>query len=55
VERIVAEPELALALDAALERTPAGGTLYLLPTYTAMLEVRALMARRGYVAPFWED
>jgi UDP-N-acetylmuramyl tripeptide synthase len=54
-ERIVVEPELAPALDVALERTPAGGKLYLMPTYTAMLEVRALMARRGYVTPFWED
>lgn len=55
VGRIAVEPELGPALDAALERTPAGGTLYLLPTYTAMLEVRALLARRGWVAPFWED
>lgn len=52
---ITVEPELERALDTALARTPEGGTLYLLPTYTAMLEVRALMARRGYVAPFWED
>ncbi|MGC8874571.1 MAG: MurT ligase domain-containing protein [Chloroflexia bacterium] len=52
---IVIEPDLEQALDRALERTSEGGTLYLLPTYTAMLEVRALMARRGYVAPFWED
>ncbi len=52
---IVAHTELDQALDSALARTPPGGTLYLLPTYTAMLEVRALMSRRGYVAPFWED
>ena len=32
-----------------------GGTLYVLPTYTAMLELRAELARRGLVAPFWED
>ncbi len=53
--RITVEPDLERALDTALERTPERGTLYLLPTYTAMLEVRALMSRRGYVAPFWED
>ena len=53
--RIIVQPKLAPALDAALEKTPPGSTLYLLPTYTAMLEVRDLMARRGYVAPFWED
>ena len=45
----------AEALDLALRQTPAGGDLYVLPTYTAMLEVRALLARRGGVAPYWEE
>jgi UDP-N-acetylmuramyl tripeptide synthase len=54
-ERIVVEPELARALDAALAQLPQGATLYTLPTYTAMLELRAELARRGWVRPFWED
>jgi UDP-N-acetylmuramyl tripeptide synthase len=54
-ETIVAEPDLARALDLALARLPAGATLYVLPTYTAMLELRAELARRGWVRPFWED
>lgn len=54
-QRIIAEPDLSRALDIGLERTTPGETLYLLPTYTAMLKVRTLMARRGYVTPFWED
>jgi UDP-N-acetylmuramyl tripeptide synthase len=54
-ESITAEPELARALDLALERLPAGARLYVLPTYTAMLELRAELARRGWVRPFWED
>jgi lipid II isoglutaminyl synthase (glutamine-hydrolysing) len=54
-EAIVAEPDLARALDLALGRLPAGATLYALPTYTAMLELRAELARRGWVRPFWED
>lgn len=54
-EQIAVAADLDQALDTALAATPAGETLYLLPTYTAMLEVRALLARRGYVAPFWED
>jgi hypothetical protein len=53
--RIVAEPDLARALDMALERLPAGATLYALPTYTAMLELRAELVRRGWAKPFWED
>jgi UDP-N-acetylmuramyl tripeptide synthase len=52
---VVAEPDLARALDLALARLPAGATLYALPTYTAMLELRADLARRGWVRPFWED
>jgi lipid II isoglutaminyl synthase (glutamine-hydrolysing) len=54
-ERITVEQGLARALDAALEGLPEGATLYALPTYTAMLELRAELARRGWVRPFWED
>jgi hypothetical protein len=46
--------DIAAALDSALETTPAGAQLYVLPTYTAMLEVRGLLARKGGVAPYWE-
>jgi UDP-N-acetylmuramyl tripeptide synthase len=53
--QITAEPDLARALDLALERLPAGATLYSLPTYTAMLELRAELVRRGWAKPFWED
>jgi len=45
----------AEALALALRQTPAGGNLYVLPTYTAMLEVRALLARLAGVAPYWEE
>ncbi|MBI4494526.1 MAG: Mur ligase family protein [Chloroflexi bacterium] len=54
-ERIVVEPDPRLALEAALQRTEPGETIYLLPTYTAMLEVRELLQRQGYVSGFWED
>jgi UDP-N-acetylmuramyl tripeptide synthase len=47
--------ETAAALDAAMASTPPGETLALLPTYTAMLDVRAELARRGMVGRFWED
>ena len=53
--RIAVEPDPARALDSALERLPAGATLYALPTYTAMLDLRAELARRRWVRPFWED
>jgi UDP-N-acetylmuramyl tripeptide synthase len=47
-------PRLDSALDRALELTPAGGELVVLPTYTAMLGLRAIVAERGYVHPYWE-
>jgi UDP-N-acetylmuramyl tripeptide synthase len=53
-ERVRVEPDLPRALDAALAALPAGATLSVLPTYTAMLELRAELARRGWVRPFWE-
>jgi UDP-N-acetylmuramyl tripeptide synthase len=42
------------ALDRGLELTPARGELVALPTYTAMLRLRDLVARRGFVKPYWE-
>ena len=47
-------PSLEGALDRALELTPAGGELAALPTYTAMLALRELVARRGFARPYWE-
>ena len=32
----------------------AGGELYVIPTYTAMLEVRELLAGKGGARHFWE-
>jgi len=48
------EPDLARALDEALAATPRRATLHALPTYTAMLDLRAELTRRGLVDAFWE-
>jgi UDP-N-acetylmuramyl tripeptide synthase len=48
-------PDRAEALRAALDATPPGETLYVLPTYTAMLELRKILADLGHTHPFWED
>jgi lipid II isoglutaminyl synthase (glutamine-hydrolysing) len=48
-------PSLEEALDRALALTPAGAELVALPTYTAMLALRDLVARRGFVRPYWEE
>ena len=47
-------PRLERALDRGLELTPAGGELVVLPTYTAMLALRHIVAERGLVRPYWE-
>ena len=52
-ERIAVIPALDAALDAALADA-SGGEIYALPTYTAMLALRELLARRGHVASSWE-
>ena len=54
-DRIEVVPDLAAALDRGLELTPAGGELTLLPTYTAMLALRRIVASRGHVSNYWED
>jgi UDP-N-acetylmuramyl tripeptide synthase len=48
-------PEREKAIKAALQATPPGETLYVLPTYTAMLEIRQTLSELGYTHPFWED
>ncbi|HKG43185.1 MAG TPA: MurT ligase domain-containing protein [Gaiellaceae bacterium] len=48
-------PSLERALERALELTPPGGELAALPTYTAMLALRGLLAQRGYARPYWEE
>jgi UDP-N-acetylmuramyl tripeptide synthase len=47
-------PGLERALDRGLELTPVGGELTVLPTYTAMLALRRIVARRGDVPQYWE-
>jgi lipid II isoglutaminyl synthase (glutamine-hydrolysing) len=47
-------PDLREAFDRGLELAPSGGELGVLPTYTAMLELRAIAVARGLVRPFWE-
>jgi UDP-N-acetylmuramyl tripeptide synthase len=51
---IAVDRDLGGSLDAALAGTPAGGRLYALPTYTALLDLRDLLARRG-LARRWSE
>ena len=48
-------PRLPDALDSAVAATPSGGVLYALPTYTALLDLRAEPERRGTTHDFWRE
>ena len=50
---LVVEPDLGRAVLHGLERTALGEDLYLVPTYTAMLDVRRWLSEKGYMAPYW--
>jgi UDP-N-acetylmuramyl tripeptide synthase len=53
--RLRVEPDLRRALELALRSAEPGETVYVLPTYTAMLSMRETLQRTGYVHGFWED
>jgi len=50
-EAIAVEPSIERSLDRAL--AAAGERLFALPTYTALLELRKLLASRGLAEDFW--
>lgn len=51
-EAIEVVPEIEASLDAAVEAAP--GRLFALPTYTALMELRKLLADRGLAKEFWK-
>jgi UDP-N-acetylmuramyl tripeptide synthase len=51
-DAIVVEPEIAASLDRAVAEAP--GRLFALPTYTALLELRTLLADRGLAREYWQ-
>jgi UDP-N-acetylmuramyl tripeptide synthase len=42
------------ALDLMIKLTKEGDTVHMLCSYTAMLDLRAELVRRGWVSPYWE-
>jgi lipid II isoglutaminyl synthase (glutamine-hydrolysing) len=51
-ESIEVVPEIGASLDRAVDSAP--GRLFALPTYTALLELRKLLADRGLAKEFWQ-
>jgi lipid II isoglutaminyl synthase (glutamine-hydrolysing) len=52
--QIKLEHDLQAALADAVRMTPTGETLFVLPTYTAMLSLRKILAAQGRIAHFLE-
>jgi hypothetical protein len=53
-ERLDVVEDIEAGLDRALADTPSPPTpLYAVPTYTALLELRDLLTRRGQVEAYW--
>ena len=50
-EAIAVDGDIGRSLDSAVAR--AAGRLFALPTYTALLELRTLLARRGLAPEYW--
>jgi UDP-N-acetylmuramyl tripeptide synthase len=54
-EAMAVVPDPAAALDRAVAGVPAGGALYVLPTYTAMLGLREILVARGVAEAYWHE
>jgi UDP-N-acetylmuramyl tripeptide synthase len=54
-KKIETETDIISALNKALDRLKDKETLYILPTYTAMLELRKHLTKEGAVEGFWKE
>lgn len=54
IAKLKVENDLKQALELALKQVPKGELLYILPTYTAMLNMREILHTQGLVPAFWE-
>jgi len=53
-ERLAVHADAVEAMAVAARAAARGASLYVLPTYTAMLAARAALVRQGHLQPFWE-
>ena len=53
--RVRVDNDLRRGIELALAAAEPGETVYVLPTYTAMLAIRDVLRQTGYVRGFWED
>jgi UDP-N-acetylmuramyl tripeptide synthase len=53
-DRIQIKDQIDDSIDLALSRARPGGRVFALPTYTALLELRTLLTKRGLARDYWE-
>jgi lipid II isoglutaminyl synthase (glutamine-hydrolysing) len=53
-EKTTKHAGIAEAFDSAIRQTPAGETLFIVPTYTGLLEIHRLLEQRGLTPHYWE-
>lgn len=54
VTKLSVEKDMGRALEAGLSRVKPGELVYIMPTYTAMLQMREIIQKQGYTKKFWE-
>lgn len=54
VSKLTVEKELDRALGQGLKFIKPGELLYIMPTYTAMLQMREMIQKQGFAKKFWE-
>lgn len=52
---VIVDPDLAAALERAFQKAPPGEEIFVLSTYTAMLDIRKHLEKTAGVAAFWAD
>jgi UDP-N-acetylmuramyl tripeptide synthase len=52
--KLTVEKDLGKALETGLGFIKPGELLYIMPTYTAMLQMREIIQKQGYTKKFWE-
>lgn len=54
MSKLSVEKDLERALEQGLKFIHSGDLLYIMPTYTAMLQMREIIQKKGYAKKFWE-
>ncbi len=54
-EQVQVEEDFGRAVEMALEQTAPNSKLFIIPTYTAMLDIRRHLNKMGLGSPYWEE